>query len=103
MIRRRKPLSRYWQVSAEADLARYPTVAALLEAMNQAGYVNVTAREIKKTSLTADATPFRERAFSCLRLIDDLQFEKGLRLLEEDLRKGPVRMTSECVCIWGEA
>lgn len=103
MIRRREPLSRYWPMSAEADIARYPTVAALLDAMNQAGYVNVTAREIKKTSLTTDATPFKERAFSCLQLIDDLQFEKGLRLLEEDLRKGPVAMTSEYVCIWGEA
>jgi len=90
-------------MSAEADIARYPTVTALLDAMNQAGYVNVTAHEIKKTSLTTDATPFKERAFSCLQLIDDLQFEKGLRLLEEDLRKGPVAMTSEYVCIWGEA
>ncbi len=50
-----------------------------------------------------DAAPYRERAFSCLRLIDDVQFEEGLRLLEEDLRKGPVRVTSEYVCIWGEA
>jgi SAM-dependent methyltransferase len=103
MIRRREPLSRYWPSSAEVDIARYPTVAELLDAMNQVGYSNLTAREIKKTLLTADVAPYRERAFSCLQLIDDLQFEKGLRLLEEDLHKGPVLMTSEYVCIWGEA
>ena len=64
---------------------------------------NITSREIKKTSRITDATPYREKAFSCLRLIDDVQFEEGLRLLEEDLHKGPVRVTSEYVCIWGEA
>ena len=103
MIQRREPLSRYWPSSAEADIARYPTAAALLDAMDQVGFINITSREIKKTSRIADATPYRERAFSCLRLIDDVQFEEGLRLLEEDLHKGPVRATSEYVCIWGEA
>jgi len=78
-------------------------VAALLDAMDQVGFINITSREIKKTSRITDATPYREKAFSCLRLIDDVQFEEGLRLLEEDLRKGPVRVTSEYVCIWGEA
>ena len=103
MIQRREPLSRYWPSSAEADIARYPTVAALLDVMDQVGFINLASREIKKTSRIADATPYRERAFSCLRLIDDVQFEAGLRLLEEDLRKGPVRLTSEYMCIWGKA
>jgi len=102
MIRRREPLSRYWPSSAEADIARYPTVAALLDGMDQVGFTNLAIREIKKISLLSDATPYREKAFSCLQLIDDLQFEEGLRRLEEDLRKGPVHVTSEYVCIWGE-
>lgn len=102
MIRRREPLSRYWPSTAEVDIARYHTVAELLDFMGQVGFTNLATREIKKTSHLADATPCREKAFSCLRLIDDLQFEEGLQRLEEDLRKGPVRMTSEYVCIWGE-
>ncbi len=48
-------------------------IHALVDAMNQVGYVNLTAREIKKTLLTADVAPYQERAFSCLQLIDDLQ------------------------------
>ncbi len=103
MIQRREPLSRYWPLSAEADIARYPTVAALLDSMDLVGFTNLASREIKKTSRLGDATPYRERAFSCLRLIDDVLFEEGLRRLEEDLRKGPVNATSEYVCIWGKA
>jgi len=102
MIRRRVPLSRYWPSTAEVDIARYHTVAELLDVMGQVGFINLATREIKKTSRLVDVTPYREKAFSCLRFIDDVQFEEGLQRLEEDLRKGPVYVKSEYVCIWGE-
>jgi len=103
MIRQREPLSRYWPSSADADIVRYPTVASLVGIMQEVGFVNVTTHEIKKVARVTDATPYREKAFSCLRLVDDVQFEEGLRRLEQDLRQGPVQDVSEYVCIWGEA
>ena len=103
MIWRREPLSRYWPSSAEADIARYPTVDALLRSMGEVGFVSLTMREIKRVSVVTNPAPYREKAFSCLQLIDSTQFEEGLRRLEEDLAKGPVQAISEYMCIWGEA
>ena len=102
MIRRREPLSRYWPASIEADIERYHSIDTLLGNIRHAGFINLTTREIRKTSRITDAAPYREKAFSCLRLIDDSQFTEGLRRLEDDLRKGSVQWTSEYVCIWGE-
>jgi len=101
MIRRREPLSRYWPLSAEADIGRYPTVDGLLDAMREAGFENLTRREIRNVSHITDSTPYREKAFSCLRLVDDSHFKDGLLKLEADLRNGPVLRTSEFVSIWG--
>lgn len=103
MIRRREPLSRYWPSSAEADIARYPSVDALLDSMGQVGFTSLTSREIKKAFLVTDAAPYREKAFSCLRLIGDAQFKMGLQQFVNDLRTGPVQGTSEYICIWGKA
>lgn len=102
MIRRREPLSRYWPSSAEADIGRYPAIDTLLDGMRQVGFTSLSSREIKKTSLITDATPYREKAFSCLRLIGDPQFKEGLQQLENDLREGPVQGTLEYVCVWGK-
>jgi len=102
MIRRREPLSRYWPSSAEADIERYPTIEALLRTMADAGFSSLVSREIIKTSLVTDATPYREKAFSCLRLITEDEFRAGLQRLSDDLLKGSVQETSEYVCIWGK-
>ncbi len=103
MIRRREPLSRYWPSSAIADMARYPTVDALLSAMSLAGFGEVACREIRASGFVTDARPYRERSFSCLRLISEAEFHTGFHRLEDDLRRGPVASISEYVCIWGMA
>ncbi len=103
MIHRREPLSRYWPSSATADLARYPTVDALLKLMREAGFVKTACREVRETGLVTDSRPYRERSYSCLRLISEAEFQAGLHRLEEDLRRGPVARISEYVCIWGKA
>lgn len=61
----------------------------------------ITQREIKRESRVTDSSPYREKAYSCLRLISDAEYEEGLRRLEYDLKKGPVLKTSEYVCLWG--
>jgi SAM-dependent methyltransferase len=103
MIRKRKPLSQYWPTSAEADIKRYPTVDSLLDQMHEAGFVDLVAHEIRTPVVVRNATPFREKAFSCLHMISDAEFQAGLDRLESDLRNGPVDGLSEFVCIWGKA
>ncbi len=103
MIRRREPLSRYWPSSATADMARYHPVDMLLKLMSQAGFVETACREVRESGLVIDSRPYRERAFSCLRLISEAEFQAGIHRLEEDLRRGPVASISEYVCIWGKA
>ena len=102
MIRRREPLSRYWPSSAEADVARYPTVGSLLDSMARVGFTDLTSRDIKETYLVTDARPYREKAFSCLRLIAEVEFDAGFQRLENDLRRGAVQGISEYICIWGK-
>jgi len=101
MIRRRKPLSQYWPTSAEAEIRRYHTVDSLLDNMSRAGLTNLTVREIRYESSLTDLSPYREKAYSCLRLIGDAEFRGGLSWLEDDLSKRPLLKTSEYVCIWG--
>jgi hypothetical protein len=69
--------------------------------MQQAGFTSLTCREVKQTSRVTDARPYREKAYSCLRLIDEYEFQDGLQRLDNDLREGPVEGVSEYVCLWG--
>lgn len=103
MIRSRRPLSVYWPGSAEADIARYPTVENLVESMRQAGFAGFSLREVRTPFSVTDIAPYREKVFSCLHLISEKEFEIGLRRLEADLQRGPVEGFSECVCVWGVA
>jgi len=44
--------------------------------------------------------PYRERAFSALRLIDDDAFVRGLARLENDAARGEVRCVARYVMLW---
>lgn len=101
MIRNRKPLSQYWPSSVEADLKRYPRVESLLDQTRQAGLADHVTREIRTPFAVTDSTPYRDRAFSCIHMISDGEFEDGLARLEADLQEGPVEGLEEYVCIWG--
>ena len=63
--------------------------------------MHVVEREIRRRFEVTDATPYRERAFSCLHLIADEEFLSGLRCLEADLGAGSVQGVSGYVCLWG--
>ena len=75
-------------------------VESLLAQMHEAGFVDPVTHEIQVPFALSDATPYRERAFSCLHLITESEFQSGLARLESDLRKGPVGGLTEYVCIW---
>lgn len=102
IIRRRNPLTRYWPSTVPAELARYHEIGDLEAAMSAAGFGLASTCEGRETFTIADAGPYRDKAFSCLRLIPDADFERGLDALEADLRAGPLEGASELVFLWAE-
>jgi ubiquinone/menaquinone biosynthesis C-methylase UbiE len=101
IIRNRRPLASYFPDTVTVDLARYPSLAELREAMAQAGFVDVAEQMVEFAYPLTDAQPYRERAFSCLRLIPEDAFRAGLERLEQDLQAGPVSCVSRYVLLWG--
>ena len=65
------------------------------------GFVDVTGTNIQSTSEVKDITPYKEKAFSCLHLISQDEFLRGLMRLQEDLRAGPIQRVSAYICLWG--
>lgn len=103
MIRRRRPLSTYWPSSARADLERYPGLDALRQQMTKAGFEQLSQTQLRAPFVVTSAAPYRDRVFSCLRLIPDGEFQAGLARLESDLARGPVHGVSELIALWGSA
>jgi ubiquinone/menaquinone biosynthesis C-methylase UbiE len=101
IIRNRRPLSQYWPSTVSVDIKRYPAITALKRQMIATGFVDVADTDIQSTSEIEDITPYKEKAFSCLHLISQDEFLRGLARLQEDLKAGPVQRVSAYICLWG--
>jgi SAM-dependent methyltransferase len=102
IIQNRVPLSIYWPETIELELARYPRINALESELQAAGLVNLRREEVSATGLLTDPTPYRSKVFSALRRLPEPTFERGLRHLEADLAKGPVRSVSRYLLLWAK-
>jgi ubiquinone/menaquinone biosynthesis C-methylase UbiE len=69
MIRRREILSGYFPETIEIELARYPRIAQLEAWMDEAGLETSRVVAVKEPYEITSAEPFRDRAYSSLRLI----------------------------------
>ena len=101
IIRNRRPLAVYFPETVDVDLGRYTSVADLRGSMEEAGFVDVAEQMVEFPYHLTDARPYRERAFSCLRLIPEEAFRTGLERLERDLLAGPIPCVSRYVLLWG--
>ena len=101
IIRHRQPLATYFPQAVEADLERYPSIEELRHMMAQAGFDDIDEEMVEHRFELTDVQPFRDRVFSCLRLISEEAFHEGLARLERDLHAGPVRCASRYVLLWG--
>ena len=101
IIRRRKPLSRYWPATVAAELERYHPIDTLRDEMTAAGFRRLEAIESSAKFVVDDVTPYRDKAFSCLGLIAEKEFRDGLDAIESDLRNGPLTGVSELLFLWG--
>jgi len=102
IIKRRRPLSQYWPSTVPVELARYHDIDALRERMAAAGICRIGQCEGRSDFPIPDIGPYRDKAFSCLELIPEEAFARGLLAMESDLRTGPLEGTSELVFLWGE-
>ena len=50
----------------------------------------------------SDVEAYREKAFSCLQLISEDAFARGLQAMESDLHAGPLQGTSELAFLWAK-
>jgi hypothetical protein len=101
IIRHRQTLAVYFPETVEVDLARYPTIAQLRQGMVQAGFGDVEEVTAEFVCSLTDAAPYRARAFSCLQLIPDPAFQRGIGRMESDLQSGPIPAASRHLLLWG--
>jgi ubiquinone/menaquinone biosynthesis C-methylase UbiE len=103
IIRTRRPLTEYFPETVDTELRRYPRVDDLKALMADAGFDQILERTVEHPYFLTDLGPFREKAFSSLRLITPEAFQRGLARMAHDLQQGPLPCVSRCVMLWGRA
>jgi SAM-dependent methyltransferase len=93
-IANRVPLSSHFPETVAHELRRYPPIATIAAALSTAGFADVSVAHVCHEYALTDLTPYRERAFSSLRLITDAEQTAGLARMERDLASGPIAARS---------
>ncbi|MGL5858927.1 MAG: class I SAM-dependent methyltransferase [Angustibacter sp.] len=101
-IRHRLPLSRFFPTAVDAELARYPRIETLVAAMSGAGFTEQHEATVSSTYELTDAQRFEEKAFSCLHLIPEEEFQAGVAALRAALAEGPVPGNLRSTVLWGQ-
>ncbi|MEV6600453.1 class I SAM-dependent methyltransferase [Actinoplanes sp. NPDC051346] len=99
-IRHRLPLSRFFPAAIEAELGRFHPVAALSDAMTGAGFADLDDVTVESTYELTDASRFEEKAFSCLHLISEAEYQEGITALRAALAEGPVPGNLRSSVLW---
>lgn len=102
IISHREPLATYFPETIEVNLARYPTVAELLDCMQAAGFINMAEKMAEYPYMLYDADGYRNKAYSSLHLIEETAYQHGLARLEAALADGPMLCHSYYLMLWGE-
>ena len=102
IIERRNPLSRYWPATVPVECDRYHDLRDLRAQMQATGFRHLDECEGGAGFSISDAGAYRDKAFSCLRLIPTDEFARGLAAMESDLRRGPLTGASELAFLWAE-
>jgi ubiquinone/menaquinone biosynthesis C-methylase UbiE len=100
VIRRRVPLSSCFPETVAVELERYPTIPALETAMLDAGFGRIVDKEVEYIHPLENLTVYEQRAYSCLQLISDDAFERGLRQLRGLIERGAAMIEARYVMLW---
>jgi len=101
IIRGREPLALYFPETIEVEMRRYPPIPLLSDTMRSSGFVELNEKVVETVSQLTDIQAFREKAFSSLHLIPTQAYNRGIRKMEEALRRGPIPTVSRYILIWG--
>lgn len=102
IIERRQPLSHYWPATVPVELKRYHSLTTLRGEMAAAGFGRMGECEGRSEFCISDIDAYRDKAYSCLQLIPEEDFARGLSAMASDLRHGPLKGASELVFLWAE-
>ncbi len=100
IIRRREPLATYFPDTVAVDLARYPSLETLRTELRDARFADLAETEVEFRRELDDIDACRARTFSCLRLIPDDAFERGVKCLEQAMRSESVFSVSRYLLLW---
>ncbi|MGO9114636.1 MAG: class I SAM-dependent methyltransferase [Thermoguttaceae bacterium] len=101
VIRHREPLAVYFPETVAVDLARYPRMQDLRTGMQGAGFVEIVETMVEFACKLQDIAPFRAKAFSCLRLISENEFQRGMGRMAQDASNGAIPSVSRYTLVWG--
>jgi ubiquinone/menaquinone biosynthesis C-methylase UbiE len=102
IIRNRRPLAFYFPETISVDLQRYPSILVLRKRMENAGFRNLQQFPVEFLHQLTDIQAYRDKAFSCLRLISSEAYQKGIARMETDLRQGPIPANSRYLLLFGK-
>lgn len=102
MIRTRQPLSTYFPETVPFELKRYASRAALREMYAAAGFTGLEEVCREEAHAVTDIGIYQARAFSCLHLISDDDFKRGVQRMQEDLQRlGQLQGLTQYLLAWG--
>jgi ubiquinone/menaquinone biosynthesis C-methylase UbiE len=101
MIRARR-LSQYFPETVPIELARYPAPRLLHDEVSEAGFTEVVEQREQWPFTVHDAEACAAKVYSCLHLISEDAFARGLAHLERDLAASPLAAEARVLLIWGK-
>jgi hypothetical protein len=94
-------LSHYFPEVIEPELQRYPKQGEIFRLLFSSGFREIGDETVEAAYDLSDSAPFERKTFSCLHLISDDAFDRGLARLKQELRAGPIRCVSRYVIYSG--
>ncbi len=101
IIREREPLATYFPETVRVDLERYPRIPWLREIMQGQGFHDIQQMAVEFAYSLHSVEAYSDRTFSCLHLIPDKAFERGLRRMEKDMHAEGIQCTARYLLLWG--
>jgi len=102
ILRNRQPLTVYFPETLEVDLKRYPKIEELKQIITQVGFKAIREKMVEYPYLLEDIQAYKNKVFSSLNLISEEAFQRGIKRMEEDLKKEPIQCVSRFALLWGE-
>lgn len=97
---RTRLMSQYFPRVIETEIARYPTIVRLKELLKESKFEAISEEMTDYDYSLTDATPYQTKVYSALHGLSPLEFEQGIRRMEMDLKKGPIKAKSRNVILW---